>query len=82
MLCTITQKDKALTGTCAAARGSVEIAGSVDGGKVAWSYKSEYQGTPLTVKYAGEMTSETRMKGSVEVPEFSVTGDFTANQAQ
>jgi hypothetical protein len=82
MTCTFAQKDDALTGNCAGERGTFEITGKVADGKVTWSYRTEYNGTPLTVKYAGAMTSATRIKGSVEVPEFSVSGDFTANQAQ
>ncbi len=79
MVCTFDHKDGALTGSCVTEKGNVDITGKVDGGKITWSYKSDYQGMPLTVQYAGAMTSETRIKGTVDVPEFGVSGEFTAN---
>ena len=81
-VCTFSQKDSAVTGNCTTEQGTVEISGKIDGDKVTWSYKSEYQGTPLTVKYEGAIASAKVIKGSVEVPEFSVGGDFTANRAE
>ena len=82
MVCTFTQKDDALGGTCASDQGTFEIAGSVNGNKVTWSYKSEYNGTPLTVKYEGAVGSSNKIIGTVTVPEFSAGGDFTATQAK
>jgi hypothetical protein len=82
MQCTFDQKDAVVTGSCVTEKGNVEITGKVDGGKITWSYKSDYQGMPLTVQYAGAMTSATRMKGTVDVPEFGVSGEFTANQSK
>jgi hypothetical protein len=82
MVCTFDQKDAAVTGSCATEKGNVDITGKVDGGKITWSYKSDYQGMPLTVQYAGAMTSATRIKGTVDVSEFGVSGEFTANQAK
>ena len=82
MDCTFTQQNDVLTGSCMSDRGTIEIAGKVNGSKVTWSYKSEYNGTPLTVNYQGEIQSATRIKGSVDVPEFGASGEFTANQAK
>lgn len=76
--CTFTQKDTDLTGTCSSDKGNVEVSGKVDGKKVTWMYKSEYEGTPLTVHYEGTLESATKITGSVTVPEFSADGDFTA----
>ena len=78
MVCTFTQKDDALAGNCVSDQGTVEITGKVNGDKVSWSYKTEYQGTPLTVKYDGAVDSDNKIKGSVDVPEFGVGGDFAA----
>jgi hypothetical protein len=78
MVCTFTQKDDALGGSCVSDQGTVEIAGKIAGDKVSWSYKSEYQGMPLTVSYSGSVDAENKIKGSVEVPEFGVGGDFAA----
>jgi hypothetical protein len=76
--CTFTQKDNDLTGSCTADQGSGKITGKVDGNKVSWSYESEYNGAPLTVKYAGALDSAGKIAGSVTVEQFGVDGDFTA----
>ncbi len=80
--CTWSQKDSDLSGTCTSDRGNVTISGKVDGKKVTWSYKSEYNGTPLTVSYEGTLDSETKISGTVTVPEFSADGNFTATQTK
>jgi hypothetical protein len=82
MACMFSQKESAVNGNCTSDRGTIEIAGKVDGEKVTWSYKSEYQGTALTVKYSGAMASPSVIRGSVEVPEFGVAGEFTANRSE
>lgn len=40
-------------------------------------YKSEYNGSPLTVKYDGALQSN-KITGTVNVEEYGVDGDFTA----
>ncbi|HLK67413.1 MAG TPA: hypothetical protein VKU19_28450 [Bryobacteraceae bacterium] len=80
--CTFTQKAEALTGSCTNDQGTVEITGSVTGDKVAWSYKSQYNGTPLTVKYEGTVNADSLIKGSVNVPEFGAGGDFSASPSK
>jgi hypothetical protein len=81
--CTFTQKDKDLTGTCSTNDNkTVNITGKVDGKKVSWSYKSEYNGSPLTVNYEGKLDSDSKITGTTSVPEFSVDGDFTATQSK
>ena len=77
-ICTFTQKEAGISGSCTSERGTVEIAGKVDGNKISWSYKSEYEGTPLTVNYQGVIDAAAKINGSVSVPEFSADGDFTA----
>jgi hypothetical protein len=81
-VCSFSQKDSVVTGNCTSERGTFEINGKVDGDKVTWSYKSQYEGTPLTVNYAGAMASARVMKGSVQVPEFGAAGEFTANRSE
>ena len=51
--CTFTQKDDDLGGSCATDHGDRPLTGKVNGTKITWSYDSEYEGTPLTVKYSG-----------------------------
>jgi hypothetical protein len=76
--CTFAQKDKDLTGTCTSDNGTVNIAGKIDGKKVTWTYKSEYNGSPLTVNYEGTVSVDNKIAGTVNVPEYSADGDFTA----
>jgi hypothetical protein len=81
-VCTFTQKDAAISGSCTSERGAVEVTGNVDGNKITWSYKSEYEGTPLTVHYEGVIDAAAKISGSVDVPEFSAEGEFTATPAK
>lgn len=76
--CTFTQKEQDLTGDCNTTTGAVKISGKVDGKKIKWTYKSEYNGTPITVTHEGSFDSATKIKGTISVPEFSAEGDFTA----
>jgi len=80
--CEFTQKDSLLTGSCVSGdKTTVQITGKVDGKKVSWAYKSEYNGTPLTVQFEGSVDSG-KITGSVNVPEFAAEGDFTATPAK
>jgi len=78
-VCTFTQKDTDLTGTCKSDSGEGKASGKVDGTKITWSYDSEYNGSPLTLKYVGTLDSATnKIAGTVNVEQFGVDGDFTA----
>ena len=80
--CSLTQKGTELTGTCTTGQsGTVNLTGKVDGKKVTWSYKSDYNGTPITVNYDGTWEAG-KMSGTVSVPEFSVDGQFTGIPAK
>ena len=79
--CTFTQKDTDLSGSCTSDQGATQFSGKVDGAKVSWTYKSDYQGTPITLNYQGTLDSA-KITGTVEVPEYSVAGDFTAVPAK
>ena len=77
--CTFIQKDNDLGGSCATDNGDKPLTGKVNGPKITWSYDSEYEGTPLTVKYSGTIDSAAaKLSGSVSVEQFGVDGDFTA----
>jgi len=78
MSCSFEQKDMTLAGKCEGQQGEVTITGKIDGNKVNFSYKSEYEGMPLTVAYEGTYDAAIGIKGAVDVPEFSVDGDFSA----
>lgn len=76
--CTITQKDTELTGTCEGDNGKNDITGKVEGNKVTWSFKTDYNGSPLTVSYEGKLDSDAKMAGVTHVAEMGLDGDFTA----
>jgi hypothetical protein len=76
--CTLTQKETELTGACEGDNGKYNITGKVEGNKVSWSFKTDYNGTALTISYQGKLESESKMSGSTSVEEMSLNGDFTA----
>lgn len=76
--CTFTQTGPELSGSCESSNGTVKISGKVEGRKATWSYKSEYNGNPLTVAYDGTIESADKIAGTVSVPEYGVEGTFTA----
>ncbi len=82
LTCTFHTKEQDLTGTCTSDNGTVNITGKIDDKKVTWSYKSDYNGSPLTVNYEGKRESGTKITGTVTVAEFSVDCDFTATPSQ
>jgi hypothetical protein len=77
--CNFVQTDNQLTGTCKSQDGKdVPLKGNIEGSKLTWQYDSEYNGTPLTVKYSATLDDSSKISGSVEVDPFGVSGDFTA----
>jgi hypothetical protein len=76
--CTFTQKDSVLTGDCEGDNGKYNVTGKVEGNKVSWSFKTDYNGSPLTVSYDGTISSDGKMAGASHVAEMSLDGDFTA----
>jgi hypothetical protein len=79
--CTFTQKDADLTGTCKGERGSVTIAGKVEGKTVNWQYDTQYEGQTLTIYYSGTLEAD-KIAGSVNVQPMNVGGEFTATKAK
>jgi hypothetical protein len=80
-VCTLVQKDAALTGNCNAGDGAHDLTGTVDQKKVTWSYKSSYNGSPITIAYEGTLESPSKITGSVSVAEYGASGDFAATQS-
>jgi hypothetical protein len=78
--CTLTQTDNDVSGTCKTAEGKdAKATGKVDGAKASWSFESEYNGTPLTIKYTATLDATVgKIAGTVSVDPFGVEGDFTA----
>ena len=80
--CNFMQTGSELTGSCGSAAGIVQISGKIDDKKVSWIFKTEYNGSPLTVKYTGTLDSNNKISGTVDVEEYSVQGEFTAVQSK
>lgn len=76
-VCTIEQKAAELTGNCSSDQGSGAITGKVEAKNVTWTYKSTYNGNPLTVIYSGKLETA-KITGGLNVVEFGVEGQFTA----
>ncbi len=81
-LCTFTEKDGTLTGTCKGDQSSVTITGKTESKKVTWQFNTEYNGDPLTVVCSGTVESPTSIVGTVDVQPMGVSGDFTATQSK
>jgi len=77
--CTFVQKDNDLTGTCTTDDGPSKLTGKVDGKKLSWSYESQYNGAPLTLKYSGTLDAG-KINGDIDVVQYNVGGGFTATQ--
>lgn len=78
-VCTFKQKDGDLTGTCKSDRGTGTITGKQDGNKIKWSYDSTYNGTVITIKYAGTLDAAgSKLAGAVTVVQLGADGVFTA----
>jgi len=82
MACTLTQSESNLTGSCTPEQGTVQISGKVEGKNITWTYKSTYDGSPLTVTFKGRADSTGKMSGSVVAEEYGAEGVFTATQAK
>jgi hypothetical protein len=82
MVCTFTQKEATLKGTCTGEDGDHAVTGKIDGNKVTWQYKIDYNGQPLTLLFSGAVDSDSRFAGTVDVDPMGVTGDFSAKRAK
>jgi hypothetical protein len=80
--CTLTQTGATLGGSCVGNTGEkLDLTGEVKDGKAVFRFKSDYQGTPLTIVYTATSASAKQLKGTVEVQPMGVSGTFTAAPA-
>lgn len=82
MDCEFAQEGAEMKGKCTSENGSVEVKGKVDGKNVQWTFTSEYNNEKHDVHMKGVLESESKVKGTVEVPAYGVEGDFTATRKQ
>ncbi len=81
--CMFAEKNAELTGTCITESGaSRPVKGKVDGKNVTFQFTVDYQGSPLTLLYSGELGQDKKIAGTVTVQEMGVDGEFTATEAK
>lgn len=78
--CTFVQQESALSGTCESRSGEVKISGKLEGKSVTWTYKTEYDGNPLTVTFRGTLSADDKIAGTVTAVEFGAEGEFSATR--
>lgn len=76
---TFHQEGNKLTGTYNGLLGEAKVTGTVDGDKVRWEFKGNYDGNALNVVYSGTIESPTKMKGTVDLGGMA-DGTFTAEK--
>lgn len=80
--CTFVHQDGELSGSCETSSGRVKITGKADGKSVTWSYKTELEGSPLTVVFKGALDSSGAIAGTVTAVEYGIEGEFTASRVK
>jgi len=78
--CTFQKDGQKLTGTCKGETGEGPITGQVDGEKFTWSHQVPYNGDTLTLTYTATFSSDTEIKGDVNVAPYDIAGDFTGTK--
>ncbi len=77
--CTLKQAADSLSGSCIGQTGeTLALTGEVKDGKAVFRYKSDYQGTALTVVFTATSYSAKALKGTMDVQPFGVSGTFSA----
>jgi len=78
---TLKQQGDSLTGHYSSQTlGEADLKGTVKDKKIAFMFRIELQGTPLTVNYAGTVESNDAMKGTVDIGG-AASGTFTAKRS-
>ena len=79
--CTLTQKGEELTGTCKSDESTVDVTGKIKDKDVTWQFKTDWNGSELTLIYTGKVDGP-KIEGTIDVQPMGVTGDFTATLAK
>lgn len=80
--CTFVQDAQTLSGKCGTDSGPADVTGKVTATDITWTYKTNYQGTPVTAVYDGTLGSDQKISGTINVPELTADGTFTATQSK
>jgi hypothetical protein len=76
---TFKQDGGTLTGTYKGMLGEAPVTGTVEGKKIRWVVKVNYDGNPVTLVYTGTIESDTLIKGTVDFAG-QAEGTFTAKK--
>jgi hypothetical protein len=79
-VCTFQQADGKLTGTCKGESGEGALTGQVEAEKITFQHQVPYNGDTLTLTYTGAFSSDTELKGDINVSPYDITGDFTGQK--
>ena len=78
-VCDIKQTGTAISGICTNDKGEPQpITGEVKGDSVTFQHGGDYQGTALTIIYAGKLETPKQLKGTILVKPYDADGTFTA----
>jgi len=81
--CTFSVADNKISGSCKSIEDKdLPVSGTIDGNKATWQFKTDYNGSELTMVYAASLEDSGKISGRVEVQPFGVTGDFTATPSK
>ena len=81
--CVFQQVEKKLTGACKAYEFAVTATGTVEEGRVQFSYIYKFAGEPYKCTYSGLLTGDSEVKGSIIVAGIDGTkGEFVAKKSQ
>ena len=78
--CTFQQDGEKITGTCKGESGEGALTGQIQADKITWQHQVPYNGDTLTLTYTGAFSSDTEIKGDINVAPYDVTGDFTGQK--
>lgn len=79
VLCVFNSSDGKASGPCAVTQGStLQAAGKFEGDNVSFDYRTEFQGVPVHVQYAGAVQSDGTLKGTIT--EGASVGTFTGQR--
>ncbi len=79
--CTFKVEGAVLSGSCEGAdQKQLAVTGEVTEKDLKWKYDVPWEGQMLTLEFAGALTSDAAMKGTIVVQPMNVPGDFTASK--
>jgi hypothetical protein len=81
-VCTFTQAEDKITGSCVSEGKTYETTVTVDGSKVIFVHGGQYDGKALTLTYTGTYDDKGDLNGAIDVKPLGYDGMFTAKKAE